>query len=59
MIIELITPLILATAPQVTNVNNNNYNHQLQGFTGEKVQIAYQSTRTYDGRGNPQDSDFD
>ena len=53
MIIELITPLILATAPQVTDVNNNNYNHQLQGFTGEKVQIAYQSTRTYDGRGNP------
>jgi hypothetical protein len=59
MIIELITPLILATAPQVTDVNNNNYNHQLQGFTGEKVKIAYQSTRTYDYNGNPRDSDFD
>jgi hypothetical protein len=59
MIIELITPLILATAPQVTDVNNNNYNHQLQGFTGAKEQIAYSSTRTYDYKGMPWDSDFD
>ncbi|CAM8388051.1 hypothetical protein MCETWHM1_01034 [Candidatus Methylopumilus planktonicus] len=59
MIIELITPLILATAPQVTDVSNNNYNHQAQVFTGAKEQIAYSSTRTYDVRGNPWDSDFD
>lgn len=59
MIIELITPLVLATAPQVADVNNNNYNHQAQVFTGAKEQIAAASTRTYDAYGNPRDNDFD
>lgn len=59
MIIELITPLVLATAPQVADVNNNNYNHQAQVFTGAKEQIAYSSTRTFDYNGRPNDSDWD
>lgn len=59
MIIELITPLVLATAPPVADVNNNNYNHQAQVFTGAKEQIAYMSTRTYDAYGNPRDNDAD
>lgn len=59
MIVELITPLVLATAPQVSDVNNNNYNHQAQVFTGAKEQIAYSSTRTYGPTGNPSDSDWD
>ena len=59
MIVSLITPLLLATAPQVVDVNNNNYSHQAQTFTAHNEQIAYSSTQTFDGGGKPFDSDFD
>jgi hypothetical protein len=63
MLLNLITPLMLATAPQSVDASALSYDHlnQIAVSNGHstKEQIAYQSTRTYDFRGFPNDSDFD
>jgi hypothetical protein len=64
MIIELITPLILATAPiAITTTEPVQYNHgtQMVAMNSAKDIISWTSngTRTYDYRGQPNDSDND
>ena len=71
MLIELITPLILATAPTVVTVPEVKYDHVLQVSrqvevnSGQPVQVAqyqqptFNGTQTYDYQGKPRDSDND
>ena len=71
MLIELITPLILATAPTVVTVPEVKYDHVLQVSrqvevkSGQPVQVAQYTqptihgTQTYDYQGKPRDSDND
>ena len=59
MIIELITPLMLASSPQAADANIDSYAHKSQLTTSHKEQIAYSSTRTYGGDGSPRDADWD
>jgi len=64
MLIELITPLILATAPTaVIAAEPVQYNHgtQMVAMNSAKDVMSYTmgGTRTYDFRGTPNDSDND
>ena len=71
MLIELITPLILATAPTVVTVPEVKYDHVLQVSrqvevkSGQRVDLAQyrppttNGTQTYDYNGKPRDSDND
>ena len=70
MLIELITPLILATAPTTVTVPEVKYDHILQVSrqvdvkTGQPVEVAqrqptYSGTQTYGADGRPRDSDND
>jgi hypothetical protein len=64
MLIELITPLMLATAPTMVEAPKAVYDHKAQqvvahnGITKDLVYGAG-STRTYDMSGRPNDSDWD
>ena len=63
MLVELLTPLMLATAPQATdglvsNYNHNNQTAELWGGTTKEI-VAASSTRTYMADGKPFDADFD
>ena len=65
MIIELITPLMLATAPMaIAATEPPKYSHENQQMQTQSYQVAqrfptYNATRTYDYRGSPSDSDND
>jgi hypothetical protein len=71
MLIELITPLILATAPTVVTVPEVKYDHLLQVSkqvdvkTGRPVEVAqyrqptFNGTQTFDAYGKPRDADND
>ena len=70
MLIELITPLILATAPAVITVPEVKYDHLLQVSkqvdvkTGRPAEVAQRmptlnGTQTYDAGGRPRDNDND
>ena len=63
MILELLTPLILATAPQTTDGLASIYSHSTQnttGWEGTKSEIMLaSSTRTFMADGKPFDSDMD
>ena len=71
MLIEMITPLILATAPAVVTVPEVKYDHLLQVSkrvdvkTGRPVEVAqyrpvtFNGTQTFDYQGKPRDSDND
>lgn len=64
MLIELITPLILATAPTaVIAAEPVQYNHgtQMVAMNSAKDVMSYtmNGTRTFDFRGTPNDSDND
>ena len=65
MLIELITPLVLATAPMtITIAEPLKYSHEKQQALAEGYQVAQRfptmnATRTYDYRGQPSDSDND
>ena len=71
MLIELITPLILATAPAVVVVPEVKYDHLLQVSkqvgvkAGQPIELAqyrpptYNGTQTYSYNGKPMDSDND
>lgn len=62
MLIELITPLMLATSPMIIAVEPAKYNHELQisMYKPDTVLTAtYGGTRTYDFTGRPYDNDND
>jgi hypothetical protein len=66
MIIELITPLVLATAPMtIQAVESFKYDHTTQtAVASEGVVVAkrfptFNGTQTFDYRGRPSDSDND
>ena len=63
MLIELITPLMLATAPTILDKGTAVYDHQTQqvvAYNGSKqVLQAYNSTRTFSPYGQPTDADSD
>jgi hypothetical protein len=66
MILELITPLVLATAPiTIQQVEPLKYSHETQSVeaTPQTIlaqrQVTFSGTRTFDGGGRPFDSDND
>ena len=64
MLIELITPLMIATAPTVVIVQDaEKYSHETQIVARAKdddaLQYTASGTRTYDWNGRPNDSDND
>lgn len=64
MIIELLTPLVLATAPTAITVDDKvNYSHEHQSVVAftDKGTVYYTAngTRTYSGNGTPMDADND
>ena len=64
MLIELITPIMLASAPMTIVVPEGNYDHGSQVSTykskaGMKLAATYSGTQTYSYNGRPYDSDND
>lgn len=65
MIVELITPLMIATTPmQITNIEPLKYNHTTQqAVAGEEIKTArmvtFNGTQTFDFNGRPSDNDND
>ena len=66
MIAELITPLMLATAPMTITVTEPlKYSHETQQVQTQSYQVAQyrpitmNATQTYDWNGRPNDSDND
>ena len=62
MLLELITPLMLATSPMTLLVEPNQYNHGQQiskSVNGEPLSLTTNGTRTYDWQGKPNDADSD
>lgn len=65
MIIELITPLMLATAPMaITATEPLKYSHETQQVQTQSYQLAqrwptYNGTQTFDWNGRPSDADND
>jgi hypothetical protein len=63
MLVELITPLMLASAPQAVTAGSPMYDHASQSAYGSNksanVVVSYASTQTYDFQGRPNDSDMD
>ena len=60
MLIELITPLIIASAPMAITVQEGQYSHITQSSPIDtSTQWTSGGTRTYDMGGRPNDSDND
>lgn len=64
MLLELVTPLMIATSPVTIDVKLPVYSHDTQTTIafldgGDKDKVSLNSTRTYDPYGNPRDADFD
>lgn len=60
MFLELITPLMIATAPMSITTPDATYDHRYQVSTMEEVQQrSFNGTRTFDNRGQPRDNDND
>jgi hypothetical protein len=66
MLIELITPLMLATAPMtITASELLNYSHKTQQLEAQGYELAQyrpitmNATQTFDWNGRPNDSDND
>jgi hypothetical protein len=62
MLIELITPLMLATSPMILNVEPSTYNHNQQvsaSVYGGPLSVTFSGTQTFGGNGRPMDSDSD
>lgn len=65
MLLELITPLMLATAPMaITATEPLKYSHETQQVQTQSYQVAqrmptYNGTQTYGFNGQPNDSDND
>lgn len=61
MLIELITPLMLATAPIAIDVPKSDYDHSAQVSVQKnlKLAITYSGTQTFGANGQPRDADND
>lgn len=62
MMIELLTPLLLATAPVRIDVPEGVYNHATQAREtqeGTNPQFTMNGTRTFSPTGRPMDADSD
>ena len=64
MIIELLTPLLISTAPMIVTVASaDKYSHETQVVARAKdedtLQYTASGTQTFDYRGKPSDSDND
>lgn len=64
MIIELLTPLMLATAPMRIDVAAPSYDHQSQKNISvaewtTSPRVTYNGTQTFDYNGRPHDADND
>ncbi len=66
MLLELLTPLMLASTPATINLSENvTYSHEAQSQVGENGPISQyktftaNGTQTYDYKGKPNDSDND
>jgi len=61
MLIELITPLMLATSPISITLEPTKYNHEQQVSAVKQgpLSATYNGTRTYDVQGRPFDADND
>lgn len=60
MLIELITPLVIATAPMAITLKEGQYSHLTQSSQIDtSTQYTGGGTRTYDSSGKPRDSDND
>jgi len=64
MLIELITPLMIATAPTVVIVPDvQKYSHETQvvarANTKDELSATYNGTQTYGANGRPFDNDSD
>jgi hypothetical protein len=61
MLIELITPSMLAKAPMRIDIPNGSYDHESQVSTYTKTaqMFTVNGTRTFDTNGKPNDSDND
>ena len=65
MLIELLTPLMLATAPATISLPETlTYDHTIQAQVGADPEISYSTstlsgTQTYDYNGKPRDADND
>jgi len=64
MIVELLTPLILASAPAIVEVDTTSrYDHSQQiveaRLDSKTLGITYSGTQTFDWNGRPYDADSD
>jgi hypothetical protein len=61
MLIELITPLMLATAPITIVVPESKYDHRAQVSVQKNIKLALtlNGTQTFDFNGKPHDNDND
>jgi hypothetical protein len=61
VLIELITPLMLATAPIAINVPESKYDHSAQVSVHKNLKLAatFSGTQTYAANGKPFDADND
>ena len=62
MLIELVTPLMIATAPITIDVPKGAYDHAAQVTkyqSNYKIANTFGGTRTYDFNGRPVDNDSD
>lgn len=61
MLIELITPLMLATAPMTIDVPKSDYDHGAQVSVHKNLKLALTAggTQTFGGNGKPIDNDND
>jgi hypothetical protein len=64
MLVELITPLMIATSPAIVDVKVPVYSHSTQQVialkdSDDKSSSAWGSTRTYTMNGTPYDNDND
>lgn len=64
MLIELITPLMLASSPMTVTVDSHEkYSHAQQAVVSQDGAISafptYGATQTYSGNGRPSDNDND
>lgn len=64
MLVELITPLIIASSPMSLTMDEpNKYSHDQQKIVArsntEVLSLTFNGTRTYGGNGQPMDNDAD
>jgi hypothetical protein len=61
MLIELVTPLMLATAPITIDVPESKYDHAAQVSVHKNLKLAMtiNGTQTYNATGKPFDNDND